>query len=262
MVEIDRKDTEPKPRSIRVGILGTIGAGKSTLASMLGERWGVAPVTEIFGENPYLKLFYENPAAYSFLSQVWFLEKKVKQLSSINTETAQIVDPALEMDSIYAMAHHRSGWMTDTEWALYKQLFRTLLSKNEKSPISSDFYIIVKASPEVIQRRIASRGREFERRIDAGYTTLLAECIDEWRQTVGNAPTIDVDLGYYDLVENRNDGREQVLGRIEGTLGLFLSRDPRSIAGERIIGPSFPLRASGVDISPALSAEERMLRRR
>ena len=95
-----------------------------------------------------------------------------------------------------------------------------------------------------------------------GYTTLLADCIDEWRQTVGNIPTIDVDLAYYDLVENRNDGREQVLGRIEGTLGLFLSRDPRSISGERIIGPSFPLRASGVDISPALSAEERMLRRR
>lgn len=258
----ERQETEPKPRSIRIGILGTIGVGKSTLAAMLGGRWGVTPVTEVFEENPYLKLFYENPTAYSFHSQVWFLEKKVEQLASLNSENTQIVDPALEMDSIYAMAHHRSGWMTDHEWALYKQLFRTLTTKNEAKPISTDFYIIVKASPEIIRQRIAERGRDFESRIGPEYTTLLDTCIDEWRQTIGNIPAIDVNLGYYDLVDNKNNGKEQVLGRIEGTISVFLHKDPRSSTGERIIGPSFPERASGVDISPALSPEERMLRRR
>lgn len=49
-----------------VTIEGNIGAGKTTLATLLHEHYQGRLILEEFAENPFLKNFYENPRQYAF----------------------------------------------------------------------------------------------------------------------------------------------------------------------------------------------------
>ena len=53
-----------------ISISGLIGAGKSTLATKLGERMNLPVFYEPVIDNVYLSDFYKDPARYSFPLQV------------------------------------------------------------------------------------------------------------------------------------------------------------------------------------------------
>ncbi|MBK6342042.1 MAG: deoxynucleoside kinase [Flavobacteriales bacterium] len=46
-----------------IAIEGLIGAGKTTLARRLAERWNGRLVLEEFDDNPFLPRFYQEPGA-------------------------------------------------------------------------------------------------------------------------------------------------------------------------------------------------------
>ena len=54
-----------------IGIAGMIGAGKSTLATALGEHLGIDTYYEPVEDNEYLADFYRDTATYSFAMQVY-----------------------------------------------------------------------------------------------------------------------------------------------------------------------------------------------
>ena len=63
-----------------VVIEGNIGAGKTTLAKMLGREYDAKVILERFEENPFLPKFYENPEKYSFPLELSFLADRYSQL--------------------------------------------------------------------------------------------------------------------------------------------------------------------------------------
>jgi len=266
MNELDTQysqEEEPKLRHMRIGIMGAMGAGKSTLAIALGRRWGVNTIEENFGENPFLVRFYENRKEYSFKSQTWFLEEKVKQLALLKFSGTEIIDPALEMDFIYAYTQYRLGWMSGEEFKMYETIYNTF--KREKKIPFPDVFIVVDAPSGVLLQRIEKRikegGRDFERPIltDPLYLEALNLRLSEWVSvmTEKKFPVMMISSDGNNFAEDEQS-REITLGRIEGFIAIELSKNPRTRTGERLILPAFaPVQVRDVDITPGLSAQAR-----
>jgi len=62
-----------------IAIEGVIGVGKTSLAQMLGEKFGGRVVLERFEENPFLEKFYKDPERYAFQTQIFFLLSRYRQ---------------------------------------------------------------------------------------------------------------------------------------------------------------------------------------
>jgi uridine kinase len=67
-----------------IAVEGVIGAGKTTLCTMLGETLGARVVMEQFEENPFLKDFYKDPERYAFQTQIFFLLTRYKQQRTLS----------------------------------------------------------------------------------------------------------------------------------------------------------------------------------
>lgn len=63
-----------------IAIEGPIGAGKTTLATMLSQEFGFPMISEIVEDNPYLDKFYDNIEEWSFQLEMFFLCHRYKQL--------------------------------------------------------------------------------------------------------------------------------------------------------------------------------------
>ena len=60
-------------------IEGVIGAGKTSLASMLGEYLDARVIYERPDENPFLEDFYTDPPRFAFQTQLFFLLSRYRQ---------------------------------------------------------------------------------------------------------------------------------------------------------------------------------------
>ena len=63
-------------------IEGNIGAGKTSLATMLAEETGSRLILEEFSDNPFLAKFYEDPGRYAFQLELSFLAERYQQIKT------------------------------------------------------------------------------------------------------------------------------------------------------------------------------------
>jgi len=243
--ELKIQETEKKlSRHLRIGIIGSIASGKTEIARLLGSRWLESEhIEECYGDNPYLKDFYENPHENSFSSQFWFLEQKIRQLSVLEGKKTEIIDPSLEMDRIYAQTQNSIGWMNPDEWNLYQDWFDTLVA--EKKIARPDYYLVVNAPQEVLLSRVEERikkgGRDFERWILERYPEYLVKLsgnVKSWRLENRNLPILEIDTGHCDF--SWVDRREELLNRIDSHIALWLSQNAFGDDNVRLMAPKYP----------------------
>ena len=146
--------------AITIGVIGPMGVGKSTLSQILAERLNIERVEEKFPDNPFLEDFYADPVRWSFDSQFRFMLDKISQLRELDKTKSVILDPCLEMDFIYALTHQRMGWMKQEELDLYMSAASALKQFKIKEP---DVILRIHAPIEVLRKRIAKRGRSYEK---------------------------------------------------------------------------------------------------
>ena len=109
---------------------GPIGVGKTTLARLLAEEFNARAVLEQVEENPFLKKFYDEPGAYAFQTQLFFLlsryrqQRQLAQQDLFNQNT--VADYLFAKDQIFAQANLEAD-----ELALYRQLFGLLDARFE-----------------------------------------------------------------------------------------------------------------------------------
>jgi deoxyguanosine kinase len=77
-----------------IGFEGPIGAGKTTLASLLAGHTGYALILERFDENEFLADFYAERSRWALPMQLWFLAERHRQLEQVtaNRTTAAVTD--------------------------------------------------------------------------------------------------------------------------------------------------------------------------
>ena len=163
---------------MHIAVAGNIGCGKTTLTNMLAKHYGWEPRFESVEYNPYLEDFYGDMARWSFNLQVYFLNKRFKDVVEIGKENKYIIqDRTIYEDArIFAPNLHEQGFMSDRDFENYRDLFDLMMSL-VKMP---DLLIYVRASLPTLVSQIQKRGRGYEQSIRMDYLQGLNDKYENW----------------------------------------------------------------------------------
>ena len=203
---------------MHIAVAGNIGSGKTTLTKMLAAHYGWTPKFESVDYNPYLADYYEDMERWSFNLQIYFLNKRFKDVVEIsNTDDIIIQDRTIYEDArIFAPNLHAMGLMSSRDFENYTDLFDLMMSMVNPP----DLLIYLKSSIPNLVAQIQKRGREYEKGIRIDYLTGLNERYDEWIAGYkGNLLVIDADNVKF---ANRPEDFEKITDMIDAKLfGLF-----------------------------------------
>jgi deoxyadenosine/deoxycytidine kinase len=183
-----------------VAIAGNIGVGKSTLTGLLAQQLQWEPFYEAVEDNPYLADFYQDMRQWSFHSQIFFLSRRLRHHRALLDHPNSVVqDRSVYEDAeIFARNLYRQGNMGERDYKSYRELYE-VLTMFLPSP---DLVVYLRASVSTLQRRIAQRGREFEREISTDYLGQLNELYEEWIANFRLCPVLTVPADDLDFVQN------------------------------------------------------------
>ena len=187
---------------MHIAIAGNIGSGKTTLTKMLAKRYGWTPRFEPVDNNPYLDDFYHDMNRWSFNLQVYFLNKRFKEVVEISQSDENIIQDRtiFEDAKIFAPNLHDQGYMSDRDFENYSDLFDLMMSL-VKLP---QLMIYIRSSIPTLVKHIEKRGRSFEKSIRIDYLTGLQQRYEDWiKNYKGELIIIDGDkLSFEDTPED------------------------------------------------------------
>ncbi len=153
-----------------IGIAGMIGAGKTTLATALGEHLGLAVHFEPVIDNEYLDDFYRDTAKYAFAMQIYLLNRRFQQHQEIIWKgNGGIQDRTIYEDAIFAKTLRDQGFMDQRDYQTYVTLFRNM----SNFMCRPNVIIYLDVSPETSLDRIKERARGCEVTVTLGYLAQL-----------------------------------------------------------------------------------------
>ena len=199
-------------------IAGNIGSGKTTLTKMLAAHYGWTPKFESVDYNPYLADFYEDMERWSFNLQIYFLNKRFKEVVEISKSKQYIIqDRTIFEDArIFAPNLHSMGLMSTRDFENYSDLFDLMMSLVNPP----DLLIYLRSTIPNLISQIQKRGREYERSIRIDYITGLNQRYEDWiKDYKARLLIIDVDNIKF---ENRPEDFQFITDKIDAELyGLF-----------------------------------------
>ena len=163
---------------MHIAIAGNIGSGKTTLTNMLAKRYGWKAHYEPVDNNPYLEDYYHDMKRWAFNLQIFFLNKRFKDVVEISKSKDTIVqDRTIFEDArIFAPNLHDMGLMSDRDFANYSDLFDLMVSL-VKLP---DLMIYIRSSVPRLIDNIQKRGRSYEQTIRIDYLRGINDRYEEW----------------------------------------------------------------------------------
>ena len=181
-------------------IEGPIGVGKTSLATLLAQRFSGRLILESVEENPFLGSFYEDRQKYAFQTQLFFLLSRFRQQQELFQQdlfsSVTLSDYLFAKDRIFACLN-----LDPNELGLYDRIFEALGSRISKP----DLVIYLQARLDVLLTRIRRRGREFERKIDPQYLDELMKAYNEFFFHYSETPLLVINTSDIDFVANEED---------------------------------------------------------
>ena len=205
---------------MHIAIAGNIGSGKTTLTRLLAAHYGWTRKYESVDFNPYLADFYKDMARWSFNLQIYFLNKRFKDVVEIaHSDEVIIQDRTIYEDArIFAPNLHDMGLMTTRDFENYSDLFDLMMSLVG----NPDLLIYLRSTIPNLISQIQKRGRDYEKTIRIDYLTGLNEKYENWISGYkGRLLVIDADKIKFG---DRPEDFEKVTDMIDAELyGLFPS---------------------------------------
>lgn len=209
---------------ITVGAM--IGAGKSSLAKLIGEHFGTEVFYESVDDNPVLQLFYTSTEEeiqakrYPFLLQLYFLDTRFRSIKAALVNDNNVLDRSIYEDWYFAKVNKDLGRISELEFDMYERLLNNMMEELKELPKKApDLMVYLTGSFETILTRINKRGRGYELAPElVEYYKILWEGYDDWVLNQYKASEILViDIDRYDFVHSEADKKE-VLQMIEDKL--------------------------------------------
>lgn len=190
----------PSSDQVFVAIAGNIGSGKSSLTTLLAQKFGWRPYYEIVDTNPYLVDFYRDMRRWSFQLQMFFLTKRFHHQQEIaNVGTSVIQDRTIYEDAeIFAKNLFMHGKMEERDYRTYTEHFQ-LMTKFLRAP---DLLIYLKADVSTLLQRIALRGRDYEQSIPSEYLSQLNDQYESYARSYDKGSILTLDVNRRDFVNN------------------------------------------------------------
>ncbi|WP_046215969.1 deoxynucleoside kinase [Paenibacillus wulumuqiensis] len=186
-----------------IAVEGPIGAGKTTLSSMLAEELNLPIIKEIVEENPFLGKFYDNIDEWSFQLEMFFLCNRYKQLEDTGVQYISRNQPVISDYHIYKNMIFAERTLKGVKRDKYRQIYHVLTDDLPKP----DIIIYIRASLDTLLARIEKRGRVFEEAMDTAYLEQLMADYDEAMASIAvrepDTKIITIDGDSIDFVENR-----------------------------------------------------------
>ncbi len=184
-----------------LAIEGNIGAGKTSLASMIAEDFNAKLILERFKDNAFLPKFYKDQSRYAFPLEMSFLADRYQQLLEDIKQFDLFKDAVVADYDAYKSLIFAKVTLAEEEYALYKKLFH-LMHKELPKP---DLYIYLYQNTDRLLENIRKRGRSYEKDIPAKY---LQEINDGYFEFIKGLPQDRVrviDISELDFIKNRKD---------------------------------------------------------
>lgn len=194
-----------------VAIEGPIGVGKTTLARLIQQAWHAELVLEQFEENPFLPLFYAEPARYAWPTQLHFLVGRFEQWTELRRGHGMLVsDYLFDKDRVFAALN-----LDPVALRRYLKVYGALRDKI----LPPSGVILLQANVESLLKRIARRGRSYEQHIQPEYLRDLSREYEQFFSTYADAPVLRLDTNLLNLADNPDD-QAKTLALIQSTFML------------------------------------------
>jgi deoxyadenosine/deoxycytidine kinase len=182
-------------------IEGNIGAGKTSLATMIAEQFNAKLILEQFEENSFLPKFYKEPDKYAFPLELSFLAERYQQLKTqlISQDLFKnfvIADYFIDKSLIFAQKN-----LPEDEYKLYSKLFNIINPTLPKPELLVYLYV----NFDRLKQNIKHRGRSYEQDIKIEYLEKIQTGYFEYIKHLPEAKILIIDINTLDFVNNQND---------------------------------------------------------
>jgi deoxyadenosine/deoxycytidine kinase len=193
-----------------VVIEGTVGCGKTTLASFLSEKLNIKLYEELLSAdtNILLEKFYKDQTRWSFALQVHFLNERFRMIKEINKINSGLLDRSIYGDNIFAQLLNEGGNMTDEEYRTYSTLLNNMLE--HVSP--PDLMVYLKCKTKTAVDRINKRNRGEESHVDLAYWQGLNNKYNQWYSEYDSSKKMVIEVDDFNVFDVNQ--RENVLNQI------------------------------------------------
>ncbi len=183
-----------------IAIEGPIGIGKTTLSHALADKLQADILLEQIDDNPFIGLFYEDPARHALPVQLSFLFSRLKQWQALHQQ--QLFQQGLITDYIFAKDRlFATVTLSDAELALYDQVLRAVAVDLPRP----DLVIYLQSDADVIMQRIKKRNRSFEQSLGSDYLKRIIAAYDQFFFHYQETPLLIVQTDKLNFAEKPDD---------------------------------------------------------
>jgi deoxyadenosine/deoxycytidine kinase len=181
-------------------IEGNIGAGKTSLATMIAEEYNAKLILEQFEENSFLPKFYKDPDKYAFPLELSFLAERYQQLKTqlITQDLFKdfvIADYFIDKSLIFAQNNLQSD-----EYSLYTKLFNIINPTLPKPELLVYLYVTI----DRLKNNIKHRGRSYEQDIKSDYLEKIQAGYFEYIKHLPETKILIIDTNPIDFVNDKS----------------------------------------------------------
>ena len=204
-----------RPTNRYIAIVGVMGSGKTTAGKILKKELGLPLLEERPQDNPFLELLYQDMKRWGLHCQLSFTLQRIRQnieAKKMLAYTSVIHDVPLEQNMIYTRTQHKLGNITTSEY----NLITNIVKLYSPQMISPDLLIVLEASMDLLQKRIAKRGRDYEQNVPKNYIATLRRIQNNWTSKYPKDKKILIPMDKIDL--KRKADREMFVETIKAFL--------------------------------------------
>ncbi len=184
-----------------IAIEGNIGAGKTTLATMISNDFNAKVVLERFAENPFLPKFYKDQERYAFPLEMSFLADRYQQLSDDLAQFDLFKNFVISDYYIFKSLIFAQVTLQNDEYKLYRKLFDVMY----KEIVKPDLYVYLYQNTDRLLKNIEKRGRVYEQNIEASYLDKIHNGYRNFIKTHQDLDILVIDVSELDFVLHKED---------------------------------------------------------